>query len=340
MILYSTRRQTFAIVLLLIGNFAWAESAPIKIHFLGTGGPEITRDRMGPSTLIEAAGDYFLFDAGRGALQRMGESRLNIPKLRKVLFTHLHSDHIEGLPALWMTSWFITKRNEPMQFWGPPGTRKMLQGMRQFMHHDVKARVNPVVKASGLEMDINEVTAGLIYQSSGVAITAITAAHGDGDPSLGYVFSYAGYSVLLTGDSTYTAAFGNTVNNVDVTICNVYAPSLGLLAKLDDFAEPVPTVVRAVSAKLASPEQAGKMFTETGARLGVYTHNIFYDSNDEQIVERTLGAGFKGSVLIASDRLRVDVGKVIEVHQAPPVPADLEINSLNFKDILGVSKEN
>ena len=82
-------------LLLAIPAFAnGADSASIRVHFLGTGGPEITRDRMGASTLIEAGGEMFLFDAGRGVLQRLGESRLNIPAIRKVFFTHLHSDPI------------------------------------------------------------------------------------------------------------------------------------------------------------------------------------------------------------------------------------------------------
>ncbi len=315
-----------------------ADLPPIRIHFLGTGGPEITRDRMGPSTLIQAGGESFLFDAGRGVLQRMGEDRLNIPEVKKVLFTHLHSDHIEGLPALWMTSWFITKRNDPMHFWGPPGTEKMIQGMRSFMHHDVKARVNPVVKSSGVEFEVMESTGGMVYQSGGVLIKAIVAEHGDGNPSLGYIFSYSGYSVLITGDSTYTSAFGRVAKKMDVTICNVYAPSQELIANLDDYPAPIPIVVRAVSAKLASPEQAAQMFNETGARLGVYTHNIFYDSTEDQVIQRTRSAGFAGQILIASDRTQVDVGEKITIHAPSEVPKDLEINSLNFKRILGTSE--
>ena len=317
---------------------SYADTPLIQIDFLGTGGPEITRDRVGPSTLIRAAGEYFLFDAGRGALQRMGESRLNIPAVKKVFFTHLHSDHIEGLPALWMTSWFITKRSEPMRFWGPPGTSDMLYGMRQFMGHDIKARANSSVLASGIEFEANEIQEGVIYDADGVVVRAIFAEHGDGNPAFGYLFSYAGRSVLLTGDSTYTPNFGKVAKNVDVAVCNVYAPSRSLLANLDEHAPPIPTVVRADSAKLASPEQASRMFSETGAKLGVYSHNIFYDSTPDQVIERTRQAGFAGQILIAFDRVRVDIGESISIINPTPVPEDLEINSLNFKHVLRIAE--
>ena len=63
-----------------------------------------------------------------------------------------------------------------------------------------------------------------------------------------------------------------------------FAPSTALLANLDDLEEPIPTVIRAVSEKLASPEQAAQMFIEAGAKVEVFTHNIFYDSSVDDIM--------------------------------------------------------
>ena len=214
------------VLIAILGCLSLHAEAEITIHFLGTGGPEITKDRQGVATLIEVPGNKFLFDAGRGVLQRMGESRINLPAVKNVFFTHLHSDHIEGLPSLWMTSWFITKRNAPMHFWGPPGTQKMIDGLHAFMAHDVVARVNPVVQPSGIRTMVTEVTKGIVFKDDKTRITAIPAEHGDGNPALGYLFEHQGRSILLTGDSTYTPTFGKMVKKVDITICNVYAPSL------------------------------------------------------------------------------------------------------------------
>jgi ribonuclease Z len=322
------------ILMSILGCLSIHVQAEITMHFLGTGGPEITKERQGVATLIEVPGNKFLFDAGRGVLQRMGESRINFPAVKNVFFTHLHSDHIEGLPSLWMTSWFITKRNAPMHFWGPPGTQNTITGLQAFMSHDVVARVNPVVQPSGIKTIVTEVTEGVVYQDDTTRITAIPAEHGDGNPALGYLFEHQGHSILLTGDSTYTPAFGKKIKQVDITICNVYAPSLALLENLDEFEEPIPTVVRAVSKKLASPEQAAQMFIETGAKVGVFTHNIFYDSTAEDIKERVRTAGFSGKVHIATDREYVTLGRKTRFHRAEAVPDDLEINSLNFKAIL------
>jgi len=78
----------------------------VKVYLLGTGGPEITLYRQGYATLIEAGQEKLLFDTGRGVLQRLYESKVEISEVTKIFLTHLHSDHIEGLPNLWMTGWF------------------------------------------------------------------------------------------------------------------------------------------------------------------------------------------------------------------------------------------
>jgi ribonuclease Z len=43
------------------------------VTLLGTGCPPAVMNRFGPSTLVEVGEQKFLFDAGRGALQRLVE---------------------------------------------------------------------------------------------------------------------------------------------------------------------------------------------------------------------------------------------------------------------------
>ncbi len=50
-----------------------AQGQQIKVTLLGTGCPPAVMNRFGPSTLVEAGEQKFVFDAGRGALQRLSE---------------------------------------------------------------------------------------------------------------------------------------------------------------------------------------------------------------------------------------------------------------------------
>jgi ribonuclease Z len=143
----------------------------MRVTLLGTGGPELSPDRYGAATLIEAGGATLLFDAGRGVMQRLYECGIKINSVTKVFFTHLHSDHIDGLPNLWITPWFLLGRSEPMTFWGPAKTRSMLEGMRQFLAHDIEARAEPGSPASDLAYEVHEFDgAAIVYESGGVRV--------------------------------------------------------------------------------------------------------------------------------------------------------------------------
>ncbi len=117
-------------VLFLAPGLAPAQAQPqapaLRVHLLGTGGPELVPDRAGYTTLIEApdladADGLLLFDAGRGALQRLYEQRINPRRVTRIFLTHLHSDHIAGLPDLWMTPWFLLGRTTGLEIWGTAG---------------------------------------------------------------------------------------------------------------------------------------------------------------------------------------------------------------------------
>ena len=82
----------------------------IKVTLLGTGTPQPIMDRFGPSILVQDGGKALLFDAGRGCLQRLRQLKLEYDTLDAIFFTHLHSDHIVGLPDLWLTGSLISGR--------------------------------------------------------------------------------------------------------------------------------------------------------------------------------------------------------------------------------------
>jgi len=97
-----------------------AQGPQVRVTLLGTGCPPAVINRFGPSTLVEAGQQKFLFDAGRGALQRLVELGVQWQDVQGVFFTHLHSDHVVGFPDLWLTGWLIVpSRTVPLQVWGP-----------------------------------------------------------------------------------------------------------------------------------------------------------------------------------------------------------------------------
>ena len=92
-----------------------AEADSIKVTLLGTGTPQLNPRRMSYSTLIEAGDEVLLFDAGRAAMLQAKKSGANLKKLNKLFLTHLHSDHVVGIPDVWLTGFLAPSfRATPM----------------------------------------------------------------------------------------------------------------------------------------------------------------------------------------------------------------------------------
>ena len=128
---------------------AWAQGAPaaagaMTVTLLGTGSPSPNPFRFSAATLVQAGGLNLLFDAGRGCTIRLRQLGVRLGSVSPVLITHFHSDHIVGLPDIWMTGYIQTAyamRSEPMVLIGPEGTKQMAEGMRAAFGTDIRIRM-------------------------------------------------------------------------------------------------------------------------------------------------------------------------------------------------------
>lgn len=107
---------------------SWSQSCSeqnIKLQVLGSGGPELTDDRVSSSHLIWV-GDKatVLVDAGSGSAHQFEKAKGKSEDLKAVLLTHLHVDHSSDVPAYIKDSYF-TKRKQNLAIMGPKGNDLM-----------------------------------------------------------------------------------------------------------------------------------------------------------------------------------------------------------------------
>lgn len=70
------------------------------IHTLGCGSAKPTVKHLPSCTVIDHRGTLFMIDCGEGAQRSFQQARLKFSRLRHIFLTHLHGDHVLGLPGL------------------------------------------------------------------------------------------------------------------------------------------------------------------------------------------------------------------------------------------------
>ena len=96
---------------------------------LGTGGTLPLMNRWLTSLMVRYKGHAVLIDCGEGtqiAAQRAG---VTLKPVDKILLTHLHADHISGLPGLLLTMG-NQGRTEELSIVGPVGTERAVNALR------------------------------------------------------------------------------------------------------------------------------------------------------------------------------------------------------------------
>lgn len=92
----------------------------LRVTFLGTAGAIPTTERNPSGLLVNRDGDRLLFDAGEGTQRQMMRFGTGFT-VSTVFITHLHGDHVLGLPGLLQT-WDFMNRTEPVTVVVPTGT--------------------------------------------------------------------------------------------------------------------------------------------------------------------------------------------------------------------------
>jgi ribonuclease Z len=93
----------------------------LRVTFLGTSGAIPTTARNPSSFFCRRAGEAFLFDVGEGTQRQMMRFGTGFD-VDAIFLTHVHGDHVLGLPGLVQT-WEFNERTEPLVVYTPPGTR-------------------------------------------------------------------------------------------------------------------------------------------------------------------------------------------------------------------------
>jgi len=145
----------------------------LNVTFLGTAGSLPTPDRNPSAVLVSREGEMMLFDCGEGTQRQMMRAKTGMMRLNYIFLTHLHADHILGIPGLLETLAF-QGREEPITIAGPVHTARLVECFKSVCYFSRNFEVRAV------EMQPLDV-----LSMKGYRVTAISTHHSV--PSIGFV---------------------------------------------------------------------------------------------------------------------------------------------------------
>ena len=268
---------------------------------LGTGTPNPDPERSGPALAVVTGGRSYLVDAGPGIVRRAREAArddsivaLAQPNLRIVFITHLHSDHTLGLPDLIFSPW-VSDRVVPLEVYGPPGIKAMVDHLEAAYAEDVRVRTEggQPHNANGYKVNVHEIQPGVVYRDSLVTVTAFVVPHGSWTYAFGYRFDAKDRSIVISGDTGPSDAVANACHGCDVMVHEVYS-AVG-------FAKIPPAWQRYHSRFHTSTYQVGDEATKSAPKLVVLVHQLYMGGTTDADLVAEVQTRFSGRVISAKD---------------------------------------
>ncbi len=99
----------------------------MNITFLGTssGVPTLTRNVSSLALKLSQKAEVWLFDCGEGTQHQLMKSKIKSSQIRKIFITHMHGDHIYGLPGL-LATLGLSGNSKGIEIYGPSNLKNFI----------------------------------------------------------------------------------------------------------------------------------------------------------------------------------------------------------------------
>ncbi|MFC4356203.1 ribonuclease Z [Chryseomicrobium palamuruense] len=241
----------------------------MELVFLGTSAGMPSKFRTTSSLVVnlsEERGTYWLVDCGEAMQHQFMKTPLKPRKIEKIFITHMHGDHIFGLPGFLGSRSFLGG-TEKLTIYGPSGIREFVQTALSLSRTHLT-----------YPLEIIEIERGVVFEDDLFVVTADLLAHVI--PSYGYRIEQKPLEGKL--DIEKALAFG--------------VPKGPLLAKLKSGSDVVLEDGALVkSADVTSPPQDGFIVTILGdtkkcdasiqlaRHADVLVHEATFDDDSQQL---------------------------------------------------------
>jgi len=146
----------------------------IRVVFLGTSGSVPTMKRSLPCVVVQCPKNQWMFDCGENVQHQMMGAKVSFHRKMKIFISHLHGDHVLGLPGLLQTM-ALMDRKEPLEIYGPVGLEKFLICTKETLNFGLN-----------YPYEIKETTEGIVCDEEEYQVIATKSNHAVN----GYCFAF------------------------------------------------------------------------------------------------------------------------------------------------------
>jgi len=292
-------------------------TSDFRVTLLGSGVPTPRPERFGPSTLVEAGDQTLLIDAGRGATIRLYQLGVPLGRIDALLLTHYHSDHTSGIPDVWLTGWLgshYARRTRPFRVIGPVGAKELMSNLEKAYAADIRIRIaDEQLPPAGVAVETEEFAAdGVVYERSGVRVTAFEVDHGDViKPAYGYRIEYGGRRAVISGDTRFNENVIKHGAGADLLVHEVAAARPELMEE---------SYIQRIMAHHTTAREAGTVFARTRPKLAAFTHLVLL--RNERVPPPTLDdllaatrETYDGPLVAGEDLMTFEIDETVTVRR-------------------------
>ncbi|UCF82524.1 MAG: MBL fold metallo-hydrolase [Desulfobacteraceae bacterium] len=251
----------------------------MKITFLGTAGLvpgmglKVTGKRGQLSMMID---DDYLLEVGDGALRNLNAYGVDLKAVKRILVSHLHSDHFIGIVHVLFDMMNVRNRTEPLEIIGPVGIEKATRGLMSLCELPVADD-----EKRGYKLKFKELGASEDFDD-------IRTVRGD-HPSEAHAYRIQrdGRVLFYNGESTFTEEVMNLARGSDLFICTV--------------------VVLEPHSFHISPKDVGQAASEAEAqRIAIVHWPTEYEEKRDEFGQ-LIAEHFNGEIIVPDDFTTIEV---------------------------------
>jgi ribonuclease BN (tRNA processing enzyme) len=188
----------------------------MRLTVVGSGDAFGSGGRYNTCFHLTTGGATYLIDCGASAMPALKARGIDPNTIDAVILSHLHGDHFGGIPFLMLDAQYLSRRERPLLFAGPPGTAARIPAaMEAFFTNSSKANYR-------FPWSISEIAVGEPADVFGLRVLSAEVIHRSGAPSTALRLSDGKKTFAYSGDTQWTDALLPIAAGADLFIVECY----------------------------------------------------------------------------------------------------------------------